>query len=105
MNKELFERVLKRLNDKLIVDKEYMEADDVKALHEEIDGIKNFIEAFSDVELIGHYCPNYDKTFVTRCEYFNGELFRETCVGWYYGEPTEDNNKTFSDKLTATYNF
>lgn len=50
-------------------------------------------------ELIGCYSPQNDMTFVM--EYIindNNEVTSEELVGYYYGEPTDENNKEFSNR-------
>ena len=55
------------------------------------------------VEKYGVYQANYDMTFIMVDIYENGEIISSECVGWYHGEPSEENNEYFTGKLKATY--
>lgn len=55
-----------------------------------------------------HYCKEDDMTFLIESVYDGDRdgsvLISQECVGWYYGEPTEENTKTFYKSLKADYN-
>jgi hypothetical protein len=55
-------------------------------------------------ELYSVYAKEHDITFVME-ETTNekGELTAAECVGFYYGEPTEEDTKFFKGKLKATF--
>jgi hypothetical protein len=55
-------------------------------------------------EVYGIYTPDYDITFVME-EYFtdDGEPVSLEVKGFYYGEPTELDNKTFYGDLKAEF--
>lgn len=55
-------------------------------------------------EVYGMYAPAYDITFVME-EYFTdeGEPVSLEVKGFYYGEPTEHDNKTFYGDLKADF--
>lgn len=105
MNKQLLERTIKRLEEKLMIDKEYMEADDVEQLLNDIDSLKSMLPTEKH-ELYGCYCPSYDMTFVIKATYIGSDLHTEECVGWYHGEPTDEDNVRYSNNnLLATYDW
>ena len=55
-------------------------------------------------ELYGVYAPSWDMTFIMEDTYNeNGDPISSECVGWYHGEPTEEDNETFKGKLKASY--
>ena len=51
----------------------------------------------------GIYQKNYDITFIMVDTYENEEIISSECVGWYHGEPSEEDNEHFTNKLKATY--
>lgn len=55
-------------------------------------------------EVYGIYAPDHDITFVME-EYFtdDGEPISLEVKGFYYGEPTELDNKTFYGDLRANF--
>ena len=55
-------------------------------------------------EIYTAYAPNNDITFIMRDTYhFNGELESTAVIGWYYGEPVEENTRQFIGDLVAYY--
>ena len=50
------------------------------------------------------YAAPTDMTFIME-DTFNesNELIGTECVGWYYGDPTEDETKYFNGRLKAEY--
>jgi len=50
------------------------------------------------------YAPSHDITFIMEytCD-ANGDPISTECVGWYYGEPNEEDTNFFRGKLFATY--
>ena len=55
-------------------------------------------------ELYSVYAESADMTFVMEETYTEkGELISTDCVGFYYGEPTEEDTKFFKGKLKATF--
>lgn len=55
-------------------------------------------------EIYTAYAPNNDITFIMRDTYhFNGELESTAVIGWYYGEPDEENTRQFIGDLVAYY--
>lgn len=56
-------------------------------------------------ELWGAYSSTADITFVLEETYNeNGDLISTECKGFYYGEPSEEDNEYFNGKLKAEYN-
>ena len=50
------------------------------------------------------YAPNADITFIMEyIETDEGEPMTTSVVGWYYGEPDEENTAYYIGKVTATY--
>lgn len=57
-------------------------------------------------ETYGVYAPSWDITFVMEeITDKNGDPISTECVGWYYGEPSEEDNQTFKGKLIARYDW
>lgn len=55
-------------------------------------------------ELYPIYAPSADTTFIMEDTYNeNGELISAECVGFYFGEPTAEDNETFKGKLKANF--
>ena len=55
-------------------------------------------------EIYTAYAPNNDITFIMRDTYhFNGELESTAVIGWYYGEPDDENTRQFIGDLVAYY--
>lgn len=54
-------------------------------------------------EKYGVYQHNYDITFIMVDTFKNEEIISSECVGWYHGEPTEQDNEYFTGKLKATF--
>lgn len=104
MDRALLERVIKRLKEKEMIDREYMDADDRGALEYEITELEKLLPTVRH-ELVGCYCPDEDKTFIMKYTYVGNELCTGECVGWYCGEPTDESNKRFANgNLFTTYN-
>ena len=55
------------------------------------------------VKKYGIYQNNYDITFIMQDTYKDDQIILSECVGWYHGEPNEDDNNYFTNKLKATY--
>jgi hypothetical protein len=55
-------------------------------------------------EIYTTYAPAADMTFIME-DTFNAdnECTGTECVGWYYGEPTDDNTEYYKGKLKAEY--
>lgn len=49
------------------------------------------------------YAPDTDTTFIMVDTYIDDEIFSSECVGWYHGEPNEENNEYFTGKLKASF--
>lgn len=47
-------------------------------------------------ELIGYYCEAHDTTFIMQAEFVDGEPKSIECVGWYCGEPNDDDNNRYA---------
>ncbi len=55
-------------------------------------------------EIYTAYANRNDITFIMKDTFDeSGELRQTECIGWYYGEPDDLANKTFSDSLVAFY--
>ena len=105
MDRKLLERVIKRLEEKELIDREYMDADDRGALEYEIVEMRKLLPKVT-TELVGCYCNTEDKTFVMKYTYVGSELYKGECVGWYCGEPNDEDNKRYSNgDLIAIYDF
>ena len=51
-----------------------------------------------------HYCEKDDITFIMQNGYNEyGNLYRQECICWYYGEPDAELTKTYTHKLVADY--
>lgn len=51
-----------------------------------------------------HYCEKDDMTFIMQNGYNEyGNLYRQECIGWYYGEPDAELTKTYTHNLIADY--
>jgi hypothetical protein len=58
-------------------------------------------------ELVEHYCPDTDTTFITEETYDSetGEINIIKCVGWYFGTPNDtDTRKYANGDMVATFN-
>ena len=56
--------------------------------------------------IYGVYAPNWDMTFVMEDVYNDkNDIISTECVGWYHGEPTTKDNKTFYGKLKGRYDW
>lgn len=103
MNKQLLEKTIKRLEEKLLVDRDVMDAADIEDLQDNIDALKKMLPT-ERTEIFGCYCKPQDITFVMKASYIGNDLHTEECVGWYHGEPTDKDNETFSHGcLLAVY--
>ena len=51
----------------------------------------------------GIYQENYDITFIMVDTWEDDEIISSECVGWYHGEPNEEDNEHFIVKLKGTY--
>ncbi len=51
------------------------------------------------------YAPDTDITFIMEATYNGGELVKYECVGWYSGEPNEEDTAFYSKerRLAAIY--
>ena len=50
------------------------------------------------------HAPHLDITFIMEfIETDEGEPVKTSVIGWYYGEPNEENTAQYIGKLTATY--
>lgn len=49
-------------------------------------------------ELIANYIQGYDRTVIFEHTYLNNECIKIELVGWYFGEPNEDNTKQFANR-------
>lgn len=61
-------------------------------------------------EIYTAYAPQNDITFIMRDTFriidkatHDGELCSTSVIGWYYGEPNEENTQYYKGKLIATY--
>jgi hypothetical protein len=54
-------------------------------------------------EKYGIYQQNFDITFIMVDTYIDDLLFNSECVGWYHGEPSEQDDEYFTGKLKATF--
>lgn len=55
------------------------------------------------VEVVPMYCPADDRTFLMEETRIGSVLVREKVVGWYYGEPDEENTKIYSKGCDESY--
>ena len=56
-----------------------------------------------DIKYYANYCPSADISYIMLEVIQDGETKSVSCIGWYYGEPDENNNCLFRGKLTATF--
>ena len=49
------------------------------------------------------YAPSADISFIMCDEYENGELISTEVIGWYYGEPNEDDDCTYAGITKAEF--
>ena len=54
-----------------------------------------------DIEYEDVYSEESDMTFIMENHYDNGTLKTITCVGWYFGEPSVENDEYYKHKLTS----
>ena len=55
-------------------------------------------------EIYTAYAEHHDMTFIMVDTFDEkGEPMATECIGFYYGEPNEENTKAFSGKLKAEY--
>lgn len=104
MDRKLLERIIEHLKARYDCDHEYMDADAVAQLQDDIIRLQSMLPR-TIVEVFGCYCPSCDITFIMKNNYIGSELHTAECVGWYHGEPTEEDNKLFDGKLVAMYDF
>lgn len=58
----------------------------------------------SDYEIYTAYAPHNDITFIMKDTLDeNGEPCKTEVVGWYYGEPDDQNTRDFIGDLVAEY--
>ena len=58
----------------------------------------------SNNEIYTAYAPHNDITFIMKDTHDeNGEPLTTEVVGWYYGEPNENNTRDFIGDLVAEY--
>lgn len=50
------------------------------------------------IELIASYVPGYDYTVIFEHTYANNEHTKIELVGWYFGEPNEDDTKHYANR-------
>lgn len=109
MTKNTKERVLKLIDDRLLVDGEVMSEEQIADLYElRHDVLTLLSESDVTTELYGCYCPGEDKTFVMRDTYYDGEPRYSECVGWYFGEPDDKSTEEYSHggkDLIAIFDF
>ena len=86
--------------------------DDPTATHVQrhISALEKMIEAAEAelntirVRLYGAYAEADDMTFVMEDTTVDGKCVKLECVGWYCGEPNDDDNKKYADRnYTALY--
>lgn len=73
-----------------------------------VEAIKgNIKKAQKPIEkFVTNYSKEADRTFIMKCTYKGDDCIREECVGFYAGEPNEEDTKHFCNgKLVAEYNW
>lgn len=55
------------------------------------------------IEIVPMYCHSEDRTFLMEEVRIGSILVREKIVGWYYGEPNDEDTKTYSKASKDTY--
>lgn len=59
---------------------------------------------FRENELYTVYAPSEDITFIMRDTFsLTGDLESTGVIGWYHGEPDEENTRTYAGVLTAYF--
>lgn len=56
-----------------------------------------------EIKISTNYSFVADRTFIIEETYTNGELLSEEVIGFYSGEPNEEDTKLFAHKTKATY--
>ena len=78
-----------------------------KEFDEAIDKIANCLWKQLELErnpISVHYCEKDDMSFIMQSNYDeNGNLYRQQCVGWYYGAPELELTKKYTCDLVAEY--
>lgn len=49
------------------------------------------------------YAKQNDMTFIMEDTYYYSEVITTECVGWYWGEPTDEATQEFYGKLKAEH--
>ena len=113
MNKELLKRTIQNLKDEYIRNHEVMEEADCQQLLEDMESLTKMMVGartypapdHDRIDILEHYCPVYDKTFVTECLYAGDDCVMEECIGWYWGEPNAKDTIQYSFRnMVAVYN-
>ena len=74
------------------------------AVEEWVDAVIENISPKKRIVYETNYSETSDRTFIMKCTYKGKEMIREECVGFYSGEPDDNNTLYFSNgKLVATY--
>ena len=55
------------------------------------------------IEIVPMYCQPEDRTFLMEEVRIGSILVREKIVGWYYGEPNDEDTKIYSKASKDTY--
>lgn len=83
---------------------EVMDADDIGDLLTTIHELKTIhaklIQTANNttVELIPEYAHDHDRTYIMEATYVGRECISMECVGWYCGEPNEDDTKYHANR-------
>jgi hypothetical protein len=101
--KTIEERILETLKAKLLVDRDVMEANEIEDLEEQIKVVEKHVNAQYTTTKYPVYSESNDMTFIMVDTFKNGEPYSTECVGWYCGEPSEEDNKYFTGKLKGTW--
>lgn len=85
---------------------EVMDADDLGDLQTTLIELRCMYDEMAGVtkEIHTPYAEEYDQTFIMEDTFINGELRSTECIGWYFGEPNEEDTAQYADhRLKATY--
>lgn len=107
------ERILKTLTAYLITNQDVLSEEEINDIKQQIKAVENTSEVVFNCkkgglkmikqEKYGVYSHEMDATFIMIDTYKDEEIISSECVGWYHGEPTEEDTEYFTGKLKATY--
>lgn len=67
------------------------------------ENVKRMANLYKSVEIIPIHNHPYDMTFLVEQIRVNDNLIQEEVIGWYHGEPNDENTKLYSTKYRGKY--